>query len=54
MSSSGISLEMWRWLADSFAFEVAINRAWDEARSNIIQRISERMPDLAEKPVKAV
>jgi glycerol-3-phosphate acyltransferase PlsX len=40
--------------ADSFAFEVAINRAWDEARSNIIQRISERMPDLAEKPVKAV
>ena len=40
--------------ADSFAFEVAINRAWDEARSGIIQRISERMPDLAEASAKAV
>jgi len=40
--------------ADSFAFEVAINRAWDEARSGIIQRISERMPELAETSAKAV
>ena len=39
--------------ADSFAFEVAINRAWDEARSGIIQRISERMPDVADKAEKA-
>jgi phosphate acyltransferase len=40
--------------ADSFAFEVAVTRAWDEARSGIIQRISERMPDLAVKAAKAV
>ncbi len=40
--------------ADSFAFEVAVNRAWDEARSGIIQRISERMPDLAVKAEKAI
>jgi glycerol-3-phosphate acyltransferase PlsX len=40
--------------ADSFAFEFAIKRAWDEARSGIIQRISERMPELAEAPAKAV
>ncbi len=37
--------------ADSFAFEVAVKRAWDEARSGIIQRISERMPDLAVKAI---
>ena len=37
--------------ADSFAFEVAVRRAWDEARSGIIQRISERMPDLAMKAI---
>ncbi len=37
--------------ADSFAFEVAVKRAWDEARSGIIQRISERMPDLALKAI---
>jgi glycerol-3-phosphate acyltransferase PlsX len=40
--------------ADSFAFEVAINRAWDEARSGIIQRISERMPETTEKAEKTV
>ena len=40
--------------ADSFAFEVAVKRAWDEARSGIIQRISERMPDLAVKAEKAI
>jgi glycerol-3-phosphate acyltransferase PlsX len=40
--------------ADSFAFEVAIKRAWDEARSGIIQRISERMPKLPVKAEKAV
>jgi glycerol-3-phosphate acyltransferase PlsX len=40
--------------ADSFAFEVAVNRAWDEARSGIIQRISQRMPDLAVKAEKAI
>jgi 3-oxoacyl-[acyl-carrier-protein] synthase-3 len=28
--------------ADSFAFEVAISRAWDEARSGMLQRIEER------------
>jgi glycerol-3-phosphate acyltransferase PlsX len=40
--------------ADSFAFEVAVKRAWDEARSGIIQRISQRMPDLAVKAEKAI
>jgi len=40
--------------ADSFAFEVAINRAWDEARSGMLQRIEERMPKLDEKAEKAV
>jgi glycerol-3-phosphate acyltransferase PlsX len=40
--------------ADSFAFEVAVNRAWDEARSGIIQRITERMPDLAVKAEKTI
>jgi len=40
--------------ADSFAFEVAIQRAWDEARSGIIQRITERMPQLPLKAEKAV
>jgi len=40
--------------ADSFAFEVAIQRAWEEARSGIIQRISERMPQLPLKAEKAV
>jgi glycerol-3-phosphate acyltransferase PlsX len=40
--------------ADSFAFEVAIKRAWDEARSSIIQRISARMPDLPVKAEKAL
>jgi phosphate acyltransferase len=39
--------------ADSFAFEVAINRAWDEARSNIIQRITERMPEVVDSAQKA-
>jgi phosphate acyltransferase len=37
--------------ADSFAFEVAINRAWDEARSGMLQRIEERLPELNEKAV---
>ena len=40
--------------ADSFAFEVAIQRAWEEARSGIIQRITERMPQLPLKAEKAV
>ena len=40
--------------ADSFAFEVAITRAWEEARSGILQRISERMPEMVEKVEKAV
>ncbi len=40
--------------ADSFAFEVAINRAWDEARSGMLQRIEERMPKLDEKAEKAI
>jgi glycerol-3-phosphate acyltransferase PlsX len=40
--------------ADSFAFEVAINRAWDEARSGMLQRIEERMPKLDESAEKAV
>ncbi|PWT71684.1 MAG: phosphate acyltransferase PlsX [Proteobacteria bacterium] len=40
--------------ADSFAFEVAIARAWDEASSGILQRISERMPEMVEKVEKAV
>jgi phosphate acyltransferase len=40
--------------ADSFAFEVAIQRAWEEARSGIIQRITERMPQLPLKVEKAV
>ncbi|HTT37468.1 MAG TPA: phosphate acyltransferase PlsX [Burkholderiales bacterium] len=38
--------------ADSFAFEVAITRAWEEARSGILQRISERMPEMVEKVEK--
>ena len=40
--------------ADSFAFEVAINRAWEEARSGMLQRIEERLPELSEKAEKAV
>jgi glycerol-3-phosphate acyltransferase PlsX len=40
--------------ADSFAFEVAINRAWDEARSGMLQRIEERLPELNEKAEKAL
>jgi len=40
--------------ADSFAFEVAINRAWEEARSGILQRISARMPEMVEKVEKAI
>jgi glycerol-3-phosphate acyltransferase PlsX len=40
--------------ADSFAFEVAISRAWDEARSGMLQRIEERLPELNEKAEKAV
>jgi glycerol-3-phosphate acyltransferase PlsX len=40
--------------ADSFAFEVAINRAWDEARTGMLQRIEERLPELNEKAEKAV
>ena len=31
--------------ADAFAFEVAVNRAWEEARSGILERISERHAD---------
>jgi len=40
--------------ADSFAFEVAISRAWDEASSGMLQRIEERLPELNEKAEKAV
>jgi glycerol-3-phosphate acyltransferase PlsX len=40
--------------ADSFAFEVAINRAWDEARSGMLQQIEERLPELNEKAEKAL
>jgi glycerol-3-phosphate acyltransferase PlsX len=40
--------------ADSFALEVAINRAWDEARTGMLQRIEERLPELNEKAEKAV
>jgi glycerol-3-phosphate acyltransferase PlsX len=40
--------------ADSFAFEVAISRAWDEARSGMLQRIEERLPELNERAEKAV
>jgi glycerol-3-phosphate acyltransferase PlsX len=40
--------------ADSFAFEVAISRAWDEARSGMLQRIEERLPELNEKAEKAL
>jgi phosphate acyltransferase len=40
--------------ADSFAFEVAINRAWEEARSGMLQRIEERLPELNEKAEKTV
>jgi phosphate acyltransferase len=40
--------------ADAFAFEVAIDRAWEEARSGMLQRIEERLPELNEKAEKAV
>jgi glycerol-3-phosphate acyltransferase PlsX len=40
--------------ADSLGLEVAINRAWDEARSGMLKRIEERMPELNEKAEKAV
>ena len=40
--------------ADSFAFEVAINRAWEEARSGMLQRIEERLPEANEKAEKTV
>ena len=40
--------------ADSFAFEVAINRAWEEARSGMLQQIEERLPELNEKAEKAL
>lgn len=40
--------------ADSLGLEVAINRAWDEARSGMLRRIEERMPELNEKAEKAV
>lgn len=40
--------------ADAFGFEVAIARAWDEASSGILQRISERMPEMVERVEKAV
>ncbi len=42
--------------ADSFAFGVAINRAWEEAASGILERISEHLPgedDAAERVEKA-
>jgi len=32
--------------ADSLAFEVAVNRAWDEASSGILQRITAHLPPL--------
>jgi glycerol-3-phosphate acyltransferase PlsX len=39
--------------ADSFALEVAINRAWDEACSGMLQQIEERL-ELNEKAEKTV
>ena len=32
--------------ADSLAFEVAVNRAWDEASSGLLQRITAHLPPL--------
>jgi len=43
--------------ADKLAFEVAVHRAWEEAHSGILQRISEHLPPLdepAEKVQRAV
>lgn len=36
--------------ADPFAFEVAINRAWEEANDAILQRISAHLPSVEEAP----
>jgi len=33
---------------------VAINRAWDEARTGMLQRIEERLPEPNEKAEKTV
>ena len=39
--------------ADRFAFEVAVTRAWEEASSGILRRISEHLPPLDEAPERA-
>jgi glycerol-3-phosphate acyltransferase PlsX len=39
--------------ADALAFEVAIDRAWEEANRGILERISEHLPPLDEAPQQA-
>jgi glycerol-3-phosphate acyltransferase PlsX len=39
--------------ADAFAFEVAVNRAWEEANRGILERISEHLPPLDEAAQRA-
>jgi glycerol-3-phosphate acyltransferase PlsX len=39
--------------ADSFAFRVAINRAWEEAASGILERITAHLPSMDEPGEKA-
>jgi len=39
--------------ADSYAFEVAINRAWEEASSGILQRITAHLPPVSDAPAPA-
>jgi glycerol-3-phosphate acyltransferase PlsX len=38
--------------ADSYAFEVAINRAWEEANSGILQRITAHLPPVSDAPAR--
>jgi glycerol-3-phosphate acyltransferase PlsX len=37
--------------ADRFAFQVAIDRAYDEARNGVLDRIRSHMPQMLEKAV---
>ena len=39
--------------ADAFAFEVAVNRAWEEANLGILERISDHLPPLDEAAQRA-
>jgi glycerol-3-phosphate acyltransferase PlsX len=39
--------------ADALAFEVAVNRAWEEANRGILERISDHLPPLDETPQRA-